>query len=183
MNQDVAQINQWFSAQEMDLTECKFKYLKDDQEVELDFDTVLQATLDRISAPRLLEIFNKINHYFHHDWWDRKNSDPSLAALSEISRFLQDMANYKVFENYRFFTWEQLAQDFSMDQEFLKWWMTEQNLNEQQMLCDHDDSDQFAEDGVWYNSVGTCIRCRVRMDKTVDQSESVDLVYKAWQKK
>lgn len=173
-------INDWFSARDLDLSECQFKYLKEDKEVSLEYDIVLEAVLDRISDVRLIQILDKMEKYYKNDWYDRKNKDTMPALLDEAARFFQDMANYKVFENHRFFTFAQLAQDYDMEEKFLKFWMNEQGLNEQQMLCHHDDSDQFAEDGNWYNSVGTCIRCRVHMNKTIEQSDSVDLVYKAW---
>lgn len=176
-------IDNWFTERDFDLFECKFRYLKEDQEVFLNYEEVIAAVLDRMSAERLIQIFNGIEKYYKEDWYDRKNGDVGQATLNEVSRFLQDMANYKVFEDFRFFTFAQLAKDYNMSEEFLKWWMQENDLNEQQILCDHDDSDQFAEDGVWYNSVGTCIRCRVRMDKTLDHSDSIALVYKAWQRK
>jgi hypothetical protein len=183
MSQKNTKVRQWLEAQELDLFDCKFKYLVEEKEVSLSYNQVEKACIDRLGEVRLISIFNEFEDYFKNRWYDRDKKDYKDGLIQEISSFMRDMANYKVFEKHRFFTWKQLAKNFSMDEKFLKWWMKEKDLTEQQMLCDHDDSDQFAEDGRWYNSVGTCIRCKVRMENTLDQNDEVSLVYKAWKRK
>lgn len=183
MSKNKSLIDVWFASRDLDLSQCQFKYLKDGQELSLPYDQVVLAMLERISDYRVIEILNKMEKYYKNEWYDRETKDPEEAILAEAAGFFQDMANYKIFENHRFFSWAELAKDYNMEEEFLKFWMVEQDLSEQQMLCDHDDTDQFSTDGHWYNSVGTCIRCRVDMEKTIDHSDSVELVYKAWKRK
>lgn len=173
----------WLKTENIDLSNVDWPYdINGEKKVLVEKD-VLEATIKRLSEDRVVNVFKEFKDYFENKWWDREKSDPKVALRKEIGAFLHNMAEYSLWVGHKDTTMKKLAKDCEMELEFLEWWRKEKGLTLQQMLCDHDDTDQFAEDGRWYNSVGKCRKCLVSTNETLDYDDSVDLVYKAWKRK
>lgn len=123
-------INDWLNTKKLDLRDFQFQYLKEGKEITLSYDLVLEAIAERIQV-------NKMEDYYENKWWDRKNKDQRQALTQEIASFFKDMANYKIFKNYNFFSWEELSNMYKMEIDFLKFWMNENKLNEQHSILEN----------------------------------------------
>lgn len=178
-----SKINDWLKNNNLDLSGCQFQYTYQEKIIELSLEQVLDSALERVQyEEQIIKVFDKLRaYYFQKDWWGLKSSSkPEEYLIKEIASYLQDMANHKVFENHNDKTWDELAEAYDMDEDFLKWWAKEKDLSDRQMLCDHDDQAQFSEDGQWYNSVSICMKCLAETNNTLEHNEEIELVYKAW---
>jgi hypothetical protein len=66
------------------------------------------------------------------------------------------------------------------DPKFVKFWIKKHKISTQQLLCDHDTSDQYSSNGTWYNVVGTCRKCLINEDKCSFEHEECDTAYTYW---
>lgn len=177
-------VRSWLKSKNIDLSLVDFDYDINGQTKILTIEPVLKAVIDRLGEDRLLSICKKMEDYFVNKWWERDQKDPIQQGLrQDLKVFLRDMSEYVLWKDNADTSFEQLAKDCDMDLEFLKWWQQEKGFTDQQMLCEHDDTDQFSEDGNWYNSVGVCKKCLADTSETLDYDDNVELVYKAWKRK
>ena len=184
MSQNKTTVKQWLKNESMDLSNVDWDYNINGETKLLQEEAVLKAAIERLGEDRLVNIFNKFKEYFTTKWYARDKEDVPAALRNEVKVFLRDMSEYSVWAKEKpELNFKQMAIDYSMDEKFLKWWMKEKGFTKQQMLCEHDDSDQFSEDGNWYNSVGKCKKCLVETNDCLDNNEEVELVYKAWKRK
>ena len=48
------------------------------------------------------------------------------------------------------------------------------------MLCDHNNSDTYSVDGNFYKLVGECKKRNCPDDQDIQNSDDIDLIWKAW---
>lgn len=172
-------IKKYLQSQGVD-TSLEQKYDCCNIELTQSFDQMLEGVLNRLgSEERTVAILMKIEIYLKNNWY-RSDKIVDHGIQDEQIAFLQDMGANREFNGDLDATWDKLAQDYEMDIDFLKWWAKERDIADQQMFCDHNSTDMFSTDGIWYNSTGTCIKCLCDEKDMIDYNDEIALVYKAW---
>jgi hypothetical protein len=168
----------WLRKNNIDET-VVYVYEVDGEKVKLSFDQVLDGVIRKIrNEHSVINALNSINKYYE----SRKPMYTEKERIDEIENFLREMAMHVVYENKADFTWEDLSDQNGYSVDFLKWWMNEKEIKENQMLWDHDDQDTYDKAGTFYNSVGECKKCNCDCDNFLDRAD-IDLVWRAWNHK
>lgn len=148
--------------------------------IKMTVEDLIMGVARRMSPTRFIEVVEKNEKSFPNYLQSMSTTPKDVLLRNELFFFLEDMGVNFHFEGKMESTWKEFEEQFEYDSGFLKWWAKENNVSDQQMFCDHDSSDQFSEDGHWYNSVGTCRKCLLDEELMVDYNENLDLVYSAW---
>lgn len=90
-----------------------------------------------------------------HYWWEKELKGQEKSKLKELEKEFKD-------------------------KKFIAWWLNKHKITLVQLACEHDDSDQFADDGHWYNSVGTCKKCLLNTDKVSFDSSDCQDAFEVW---
>jgi hypothetical protein len=178
-------IKDYLSNHKIDTTNpSPFLYDINRKKVSLTLDQMLEGAKRRVgSETEILSVLCKIETQVKKNSWQPKDLTVEDSVSQSLLSYLKDMGANEAFVGQLESNWPSLVKDYGMDKKFLQWWAKEKGLSDQQMFCDHDMTDMHTSDGGWYNSTGTCIKCLIEDENTLESNEEIDLVYKAWKNK
>lgn len=159
-----------------------YEYEVGDKTIILLLDEVLKGAMKRLRyEEELINSLNKIKKYICNLSYIPAESSLEKEFMTALYYYLKDMGANEAYKNHQDFELDEYLDQYEdYDRDFILWLSNEQGITEHQLCCDHDESDQHSEDGMWYNSVGACKNCLVDVSMTIDHYEELDLIYKAW---
>ena len=154
----------------------------------LSLEEVFLGAADRVGGQKLRNMFEKTKVYFQpgqsgYSWISIKNQSYEQLVANDFSCVIEDLGAHVAYKNVKEKSLATVAKDYNYTQAFLKWYMKKKGISEQQIVCDHDDTDQYTDDGNFYNSVGTCKKCLMETNMSLEGNEDLDLLFEAWNRK
>lgn len=166
----------------------EFKYDVKGKPVVLTLEQVLEGSISRVGVDGVKKFLEDSKEYFKEgnsgfSWIEIKKTSYEALVGNEITFFLLDMGAHVAYKDVMDASFSKVVKDNGLTKDFVRWFMNKKGLTEQQVVCDHDDVDQYATDGMFYNSVGTCKKCLMDMNLSFDHYEDLSLLFDAWSKK
>lgn len=159
-------LRQWIEENEVIIPEIE--YSVNGKPHSLSRDEVLSASITRLGSEQALwAILKKI-----------VDANPWRYNF-EIKEILRDFSIWKAYEGNMDFSMEEII-PLEWDKRFVAHLMKTYNISEQQMRCDHDSQDQYADDGMFYNSTGRCKKCLLSDNLFIDYIDVKDEILTEW---
>ena len=159
-----------------------FEYEVKNKKKILSLDEVLEGLNKRIPYIQSQEkAFSRIlGYYFSKEKsWLTPENLKETHFYTDFFDFLKAMGRIKAHEGVEDQKLKTLLKDYDYSEAFIEWFRDNKNLSLQQIVCEHDQTDTFATDGQFYNSVGTCEKCGCEENESID-SEEVAALYEAF---
>jgi hypothetical protein len=101
---------------------------------------------------------------------------------NSLLEFLETMVAHEFYVKHPDYNKEKTFKKLyrAYDKKFVHFWIKKNGISSQQLLCDHDSTDQYSNDGHWYNSVGECFKCLIDTDRKDFWTTECDTAYTYW---